>query len=87
MPGKMDQALGIYRRSVLPSIEERSGFATNLVFSCRDKNELVSCTMWETYDSMIEADRSGFMDQQIAKLSTVLAEPGEGDHYELEILS
>jgi len=83
----MDQALRIYRRSVLPSIEKRNGFATNLVFSCRERNVLISCTMWETYALMMEADRSGFMDQQIAKLSTVLIEPGEGDHYELEIFS
>jgi hypothetical protein len=83
----MDQALGIYRRSILPKIEERRGFAKNLVFSCREKNELISCTVWETYAWMVEADRSGFLDQQIAKLSTVLAEPGEGDQYELEIFS
>ena len=86
-PGKMDQALDMYRRSILPNIEERSGFASNLVFSCREKNELICCTMWESYASMMEADRSGFTDQQISKLSAVLAEPGEGDHYELEVFS
>jgi hypothetical protein len=36
---------------------------------------------------MVEADRSGFMDQQFAKLSTVLAQPAVGDEYELEIFS
>jgi len=36
---------------------------------------------------MVEADRSGFLDQQIAKLSGVLAEPARGDEYELEIFS
>jgi hypothetical protein len=87
MPGKMDQAVGIYRRSILPKIEERRGFARNLVFSCRVRNELISCTVWETYASMVEADDSGFLDQQIAKLSAVLAKPGEGDQYELEIFS
>ena len=36
---------------------------------------------------MAEVDRSGFMDQQIAKLSGVLAERAQGDDYELEIFS
>jgi hypothetical protein len=85
--GKMDQALGIYRRSILPKIEERQGFAKNLVFSCRVRNELISCTVWETYASMMETERSGFMNQQIVKLSRVLAEPAEGDQYELEMFS
>jgi hypothetical protein len=61
----MDQALGIYRSSVLPKIEKRRGFASSLVFSCKEKNELICCTLWETYDSMIWVDRSGFLDQQI----------------------
>jgi hypothetical protein len=32
-------------------------------------------------------DRSGLLDQQIAKLSGILIEPAEGDEYELEIFS
>lgn len=87
MPGKMDQALNIYRNSILPRIEKREGFASSLVFSCRQKNELIACTLWETYESMAEVDRSGFLDQQVAKLSGVLAESAEGDEYELEIFS
>jgi hypothetical protein len=50
----MYQALGIYRSSVVPKIEKRRGFASSLVFSCKEKNELICCTtLWETYDSMI----------------------------------
>jgi len=83
----MDQALRIYREHVLPNVESRRGHASSLVFSCKQKNELVACTLWETHDAMVEADRSGFLDQQIAKLSGVLAKPAEGDEYELEIFS
>jgi hypothetical protein len=45
MPGKMDQAVCIYRGSILPLIEEYRGFSKNLVFSCRVKNEPISCTL------------------------------------------
>lgn len=83
----MEQALRIYRTSILPEIEKQNGLSSVLVFSCRQKNELISCALWESYESMMRVERSGFMDQQIAKLSGVLAEPAEGDQYELEILS
>jgi hypothetical protein len=83
----MDQALDIYRRSILPAAEKEDGFASVLVFCCRQKNELISCTMWNTHRSMMEMERRGFLDQQMSKLSTVLAEPGQGDDYELEIFS
>ena len=86
-PGKMDQALHIFRSSILPSLKNQRGNASVLVFSCREKNELVNCTLWETYENMLELERSGFLDQQMAKLSVVLTEPAEGDEYELEIIS
>ena len=86
-PGKMDQALRIFRSSILPATKNQRGNASVLVFCCREKNELISCTLWETYEDMMETERSGILDQQIAKLSTVLAESPQGDEYELEILS
>jgi hypothetical protein len=87
-PDKMDQAVRIYRSSILPELKKQSGLASALVFSCRQKNELIACTLWLSYEEMMEMERTGgVMDQQIAKLSGVLAEPAEGDHYELEIIS
>jgi hypothetical protein len=86
-PGKMDQALHIFRSSILPALKNQRGNASVLVFSCREKNELVNCTLWDTYETMRELERSGFLDRQMAKLSTVLTEPAEGDEYELEIIS
>ena len=86
-PGKMDQALHTFRSSILPALKNQRGNASVLVFSCREKNELMGCTLWETYEHMRELERSGFLDQQIAKLSVILTEPAEGDEYELEIIS
>ena len=86
-PGKMDQALHIFRSSILPALKNQRGNASVLVFSCREKNELVNCTLWDTYEDMLELERSGFLDRQMAKLSTVLTKPAEGDKYELEIIS
>ena len=87
LPGKMDQAINIFRSSILPAIKNQRGNASVLVFSCREKNELISCTLWDTYEDMMETERSSFLDQQIAKLSTVLAESPQGNEYELEIMS
>jgi|SRR3954447_6980910 len=84
---KMDQALRIYRSSIMTELKKQNGLASLLVFSCRQKNELIACTMWQSYEYMMEMERTGVMDQQIVKLSSVLAEPAEGDHYELEIIS
>ena len=86
-PGNMDQALHIFRSSILPALKNQRGNASVLVFSCREKNEIISCTLWETHEAMMETERSGFLDQQIAKLTTALAESARGDEYELEIIS
>jgi hypothetical protein len=50
-PGKMDQALHIFRSSILPALKNQRGSASVLVFSCREKNELINCTLWETYEN------------------------------------
>ena len=83
----MDQALHIFRSSILPALKNQRGNASVLVFSCREKNELINCTLWDTNETMRELERSGFLDQQMAKLSVILTEPAEGDEYELEIIS
>ncbi len=81
-PGKMDQALNIFRSSIPPALKNQRGNASVLVFSCREKNELINCTLWDTYENMLELERSGFLEAPPIGVRVVCLQGGRGllDH-------
>lgn len=87
LPGKMDQALHIFRESIMPAIESRRGCVGVFVLTSREKDEIVTMSLWESYESMMAPELSDFIDQQLAKLTNVLREPPFEDRYELELMS
>ena len=82
-PGKMDQAIRIFQRSIIPEVKKQHGNLGFFVMENRELNELLVMSHWETERDMLASERNDSVDQQIAKLSTVLGEPPTGATYEL----
>lgn len=81
LPGKMELTVSIMQRSVVPVLRNQKGFVNIMLMENRDRNELVSFTFWETERDMLALERSDFLEQQMWKLNTVLAELVTPMHY------
>ena len=71
---KREQAARIIGRSIIPAVRRQQGVVSITAMENPDRSEFVILTSWETERSMLASERSGFVEQQIWKLNTVLAE-------------
>jgi heme-degrading monooxygenase HmoA len=83
LSNKMDQALRIIRTSIRPLVEQTEGNLGLFIMANRERSELVSISLWESERALEAIERSGFADQQAAKLATVVAEAIAGTTYEV----
>ena len=50
---KQDEAINIYKKSVVPSAKEQKGFKSMNLLTDMDTNKFISITIWETEKDMI----------------------------------
>lgn len=80
---KLDEAIQIWRSSVLPSVRDQRGFHTVRLLVDRENGKIASMALWET-----EADFQATVawnQEQIAKFSLLFIMPPEVSGYELVI--
>jgi hypothetical protein len=81
---RMDEAIKIYEESVAPAVELREGGIGALLLVDRYSGRGISITLWENRESLIEAQKSGFMQDQIRKFTAMLI--GTPDIEALEVV-
>jgi len=82
-PGTIDQGIDIYKNSVAPATKEQQGFKGVFFLVNRDTNKFTSVTLWETEADMEAGEASGYLQEQIAKVATIIAAPPTTEHYEV----
>lgn len=81
---RMDEAIKIYEDSVAPAIKMREGGVGALLLCDRSTGRGISISLWENKERLIEAQESGFMQDQIRKFSAMLI--GTPDIESLEVV-
>ncbi len=81
-PGKMDEAIAIFKDSVAPAIHGWSGLRSGRLLVDRAGNKILAVSFWDS-----EADGAGLMSsgsyqEQGAKFAAVFAGPPESEVYE-----
>ena len=87
-PGKTEEAVGIYRDSVIPAAKKQHGFKGALLLTDASTGKVFSITEWETEADMKAGEASGYYREQIAKfahLSQLYVTPPYREVYELII--
>ncbi len=84
-PGKIDEAISIYRDSVMPAVKQQKGFKGAFLLTDRNTGKGVSATLWETEADLKAGEASGFYQEQIAKFGGVFAAPPAREHYEVSV--
>ena len=81
--GNVDEAVSIFRDSVLPAAQQQQGFTNAYLLIDRQANRGMGVSLWETEANVAALASSGFYQEQIAKLAAVFAAPPEREVYEV----
>lgn len=73
VPGKMDEAIRIYRDEVLPVLQAQPGFVSTTVLVDPESHEGMVVTLWETEEAAhTTGPGSDYLAQQLARMRFVL---------------
>ncbi len=86
-PGAIDEWIAILRDSIVPAAKQQKGFKGFIVLADRSANKGIAYSMWETEADLKATEASNFYQEQIAKLSGVMAMPPTRELYELSALA
>ena len=81
-PGKMDEAIAIFKGSVVPVIKGWSGFQSGRLLVDRAGNKILAVSFWDSEADEAGLQSSGPYQEQVAKLAALFAGPPEVDVYE-----
>ena len=83
LPGKIDEAIGIFRDSVVPAAQQQKGHKGHYLLTDRKNSKGISISLWETEADMTAGETSGHYLQQLAKFKDILAAPPLRETYEV----
>lgn len=86
-PGKMAEAMDIARDSIAPHAKGQRGFKSLLALVGREDDEIIFVSLWETEDDLEASENSGYYEEQIGRLSTVLAGQANRENFEANVLA
>ncbi|MDX6380357.1 MAG: hypothetical protein QOI57_1381 [Rubrobacteraceae bacterium] len=72
-PGKVEEAISIARDSIAPHAKEQQGFKGLLALASSEDEEIIFLSLWETEDALQAGEDSGYYEDQLGKLSSILA--------------
>ena len=84
-PGKTEEAVRIYRDSIVSAAKQQQGFKGALLLTDPTTGKGISISLWETEADLKAGETSGYYQEQIAKLGQVLAFPPTREGYEVNV--
>ena len=87
VPGKLDEAVGLYRDSVVPAAKQQKGCKGLYLLTDCNTGRGISITLWETEADMTAGENSGYYQQQLAKFKDVFSAPPVREAYEVSVLA
>jgi len=79
--GKQEEAEKIYRGSIEPAAKAQKGFVRMHLLTDPDTSKFISITIWATENDMIAGESSGYLQEQMDKLSALFVGPLTVQHY------
>lgn len=85
LPGKMDEAVRIYRESVVPASREQKGCRHMQLLTDPASGKCVSISFWNSEADQKASEDNGYMQQQIAKFAALMAGPPVRESYGVSV--
>ena len=86
-PGKLPEAITIAQDSIAPHAKAQPGFKSLLALTDSESEELIFISLWETEDDIEAGENSGYYEEQLGKLSSVLSGQAVRETFEANILA
>jgi heme-degrading monooxygenase HmoA len=86
-PGKLEEAVTIGRDSIVPLAKEQPGFKSLVALTDSESEELIFISLWETEEDLEAGENSGYYEEQLGKLSSVLAGQAVRETFKADILA
>jgi heme-degrading monooxygenase HmoA len=83
LPGKIDEAITIYRDSVMPVAKKQKGFRGIYLLVDRATGKFMSIHLWESSRAMAGSENDEFLKKQFALFANVFASPPTREPYEV----
>jgi len=84
-PGKMDEAVSIYRHAVVPAAQAQNGYQGGFFLTDPSSGRCISISLWETEADMLGGEASGYLQEQVAKVAPTLTAPPDREAYEVSV--
>lgn len=85
--GTSEEATRIYRDSVLPAARRQPGFQRGTLLVDPTTERAISITQWATEADLVASETSGYLREQIAKLTPYFATPVVSELYTVSVAS
>jgi heme-degrading monooxygenase HmoA len=86
-PGKTEEAIAIFRNSVIPAAKQQKGFISLMLLTDRNTGKGITVGLWETEADLKANEASGYFQEQTAKFAGVFAAPPVREEYEVSVHS
>jgi heme-degrading monooxygenase HmoA len=84
-PDKIDEAVSIYRDSVVAALKVQKGYRATYMLSDRTTGKGMSVTIWESLEDLQASESSGFYNEQVSKFAPLLTAPPVREIYEVGV--
>lgn len=85
LPGKMAEAINIYKDSVVPAAHQQKGCKGLTLLTEHNTGRGISITLWQTEADLTAGESSGYYQQQLAKFTDVFGAPPVREQYEVSV--
>jgi heme-degrading monooxygenase HmoA len=82
---KLEEAIAIYRDSVVPAAKQQAGFHDAILLLDRNTGKGISLTFWNTVAEMEAGEGSGYYQQQLAKFKDIFTAAPIREQYEVSV--
>ena len=84
-PGAVDEAVQIFRDSVVPDAKQQPGFQGAMALVNRSANKTISITFWQTEAEAKASATGGYLQAQMNKFAPHLTKPPVVETFEVAV--
>lgn len=84
-PGRLDDAIDIYKMSILPVLQAQSGFKRSILLCNPDTHQFMMLFFWESLGDLLANEASAYLQAQFHKIRPHCVGLLANEHYVVNI--
>ena len=84
-PEKIDEAIGIYKASVIPAAKQQDGFVAAYLLTDKPTGRGISMTIWKTEEDALANEHNRYYQEQLVKFMELFLSPPIREGYNISV--